>query len=118
MYACMLSSFSHVRLFVTLWTVAHQAPLSMGYSRQEYWSGKKKKNTGVGCHVLLQGIFPTQGSNLGLFLSPALAGRFFSPSTFKALRNADFGNFPWVQWLRLCTSIAGVQIQSHIGMNS
>ena len=30
---------SHVRLFATLWTVAHQAPPSMGFSRQEYWSG-------------------------------------------------------------------------------
>ena len=30
---------SHVQLFVILWTVAHQAPLSMGFSRQEYWSG-------------------------------------------------------------------------------
>ena len=30
---------SHVRLFVTPWTVASQAPLSMGFSRQEYWSG-------------------------------------------------------------------------------
>ena len=35
----MLSHFSRVRLFVTFWTVAHQAPLSMGFSRQEYWSG-------------------------------------------------------------------------------
>ena len=34
----MLSRFSHVRLFVTLWTVACQAPLSMGFSRQEYWN--------------------------------------------------------------------------------
>ena len=34
-----LSHFSHVRLFATLWTVARQAPLSMGFSRQEYWSG-------------------------------------------------------------------------------
>jgi len=33
------SRFSWVRLFVTPWTVAHQAPLSMGFSRQEYWSG-------------------------------------------------------------------------------
>ena len=32
-------SLSHVRLFVTQWTVAHQAPPSMGFSRQEYWSG-------------------------------------------------------------------------------
>ena len=38
-YACVLSHFSHVKLFTTLWTVAHQAPLSMGFSRQENWSG-------------------------------------------------------------------------------
>ena len=37
--ACMLSHFSCVQLFVTLWTVAQQAPLSMEFSRQEYWSG-------------------------------------------------------------------------------
>ena len=39
MRACILSHFSRVQLFVTLWTVAHQAPLSLGFSRQEYWSG-------------------------------------------------------------------------------
>ena len=39
MRECMPSCFSHVQLFGTLWTVAHQAPLSMGVSRQEYWSG-------------------------------------------------------------------------------
>ena len=33
LYVCMLSHFSHVRLFVTPWTVAHQAPLSMGFSK-------------------------------------------------------------------------------------
>ena len=37
--ACMLSHFSCVRLFVTLRTIGHQAPMSMGFSRQEYWSG-------------------------------------------------------------------------------
>ena len=37
--ACVLSRFSRVQLFVTTWTVVHQAPLSMGFSRQEYWSG-------------------------------------------------------------------------------
>ena len=45
--------------FATPWIVAHQAPLSMGFSRQ---------NTGVVCHFLLQGIFPTQGIKPG---SPA-----------------------------------------------
>ena len=48
--------FSCVRLCVTLWTVAHQASLSMGFSRQ-LWSGLP---------FLLQGTFPTQGSNLHL----------------------------------------------------
>ena len=52
-----VSRFSHVRFFATLWTVARQAPLSMGFS---------SKNTGVGYHALLQGIFLTQGSNLRL----------------------------------------------------
>ena len=37
--ACMLIHFGRVRLLATLWTVTHQAPLSMGFSRQEYWSG-------------------------------------------------------------------------------
>ena len=36
MYVCVLS---HVRLFATTWTIAHQSPLSMEFSRQEYWSG-------------------------------------------------------------------------------
>ena len=39
MHACVLSHFSHVWLFETPWTVAHQAPWSMGFSRQKYWSG-------------------------------------------------------------------------------
>ena len=44
---------SHVWLFVTPWTVTHQTPLSVEFSRQEYWSGKKKKRR-VGCYFLLQ----------------------------------------------------------------
>ena len=39
MHVCMLSLFSRIRLFVTLWTIACQAPLFMGFSNQEYWSG-------------------------------------------------------------------------------
>ena len=54
-YACVFSGFTCVRFFVTPWTVARQALLSMGFS---------SKNTGVSCHSLLQGIFPTQESNL------------------------------------------------------
>ena len=39
MHVCVLTRFSHVRLFVTPWTVARQASQSMGFSRQEYWRG-------------------------------------------------------------------------------
>ena len=52
-----VQSLSRVWLFGTLWTVGCQAPVSMGFPRQEYWSG---------CHFLLQGIFLTQGLNLWL----------------------------------------------------
>ena len=38
MHVCRLSCFSRVQLFATLWIVACQAPLSMGFSRQDYWS--------------------------------------------------------------------------------
>ena len=48
---------SHVQLFVISWTVARQAPLSMGFPMQEYWSGLQFPSPGV---------FPTQGLNLGL----------------------------------------------------
>ena len=54
MCAYLLSHFICVQLFVTLWTVAHQTPLSMGFSRQD---------TGVDCCALLQWIFPTQRLN-------------------------------------------------------
>ena len=40
---CVLRHFSHVQLFATPWTVAHQAPLSMEFSRQEYWSRSQTK---------------------------------------------------------------------------
>ena len=53
-----IQSLSQVQLFVTIWTVAHQAPLSIGF-----FLGK---NTGVGCYFLLQAVFLTQGSNLHL----------------------------------------------------
>ena len=58
---CVLSHFQLCPT-TTPWTVAHQAPLSMGFFRQEYWSGLQEY------WILLQGIFLTPGSNLN-FLS-------------------------------------------------
>ena len=68
----MLSRLSHVRLFATLWNAAHQAPLSMGFSRQEQWSG-------LLCPPL--GDLSNPGIKLKSLLSPALVGRFFTTST-------------------------------------
>ena len=61
-----VQSLSHVQLFVTLWTVALQIPLSMGFPKQEYWGRL---------------LFPPPGDflNPGIKpISPALAGRFFT----------------------------------------
>ena len=81
----LLSHFSRVQLCATLRTVALQAPLP--------WDSPAK-NTGVGCHALPQGIFPTQGSDPS-FVCPALADEFFTtsatweaPSTVKKCERA------------------------------
>ena len=65
--SCMLSCFSHVPLCTTLWTAAHQAPLYMGFSRQENWSGLPCPSS--------------KGSNPHLLHIPALANGFFTSST-------------------------------------
>ena len=57
LHTCVLSHFRRVLHFATQWTIACQAPLSMGFS---------SKNTRAGCHALLQGIFLTQGLNPNL----------------------------------------------------
>ena len=64
-----LSCFSRVQCFETLWTVAHQAPLSMGFSRQEYWSG-------LPCPP--PGDLPDPGIDSVSLVSPTLAGSFFT----------------------------------------
>ena len=65
---CLLSCFSCVRLFETLRTVACQAPLSMGLSQQEYWSGLPFSPPGD---------LPDPGTEPEFLVSPAVAGRFF-----------------------------------------
>ena len=73
----LLFSGSVVSDSVTLWTAAHQAPLSMGFSRQVYWSG-------VPCPP--PGDLPSLGIELESLMSSALAGRFFTSSaTWEAL---------------------------------
>ena len=68
----LLSHFNRVQLFVTPWTVALQDPLSMGFSRQEYWSG-------LPCPP--PGDLPAPGMEPTFLVSPAQAGGFFSSAT-------------------------------------
>ena len=77
-----------MRLFVTPWTVALQAPLPMGFSRQEYWSG-------LPCSPL--GDRPDPGIEPKSLMSPALADGFFTTSiTWEALG-------VWTAWIQTCT---------------
>ena len=68
-HICMLSHFNRAQLFATLWTVACQAPLSMGFSRQEYWSGLPG---------LLPGDLPNPEIEPASFCGSCTAGRLFT----------------------------------------
>ena len=80
----------HVRSLQCVWffgtprTVACQSPLSTGFSRQEYW---------VGCHALLQRMFPTQGSNSRLLCVSCIGRRFF---TISATWEAPYSYREWL----------------------
>ena len=77
MHGCMLSRFSHVQLFEIPWTVAYRAPLSMRFSREEYWSG-------LPCPP--PGDLPNPGIDPGYLTFPTLASGFFTISiTWEAL---------------------------------
>ena len=69
--ACVLCCFSHVQRFVTLWPVSQQAPLTMGFSRQEYWNG-------LPCPLP---DLPHSEMESASLVSPALAAKFFTTST-------------------------------------
>ena len=71
-WTCVLSQFSHVWLFASPWTVACQAPLSVAFSRQEYWSGWPCPSPGD---------FPDLGIEPKSLVSPSLTGWFFTIST-------------------------------------
>ena len=85
-----LSHFSHLVLFATLWTVAHQAPLSQGFSRQECWSGLPCPPLGDLSHPRFK---PKS------LMSPALAGKFFTTSTtWEALKvNGNVLQYPYLE---------------------
>ena len=84
LHAYMLSHFSRVWLFATLWTVAQQVPLSMGFSRQEYWSG-------LPCPPPRD--LPDSGVEPTSLVSPSLAGGLFTTSApWEAPLETTYGN--------------------------
>ena len=104
----MLSHFSCVQLFVTLWTVSHQPPLFMGFSRQKYWSGLPWPLPG---DLLNPGIEPAS------LIYPALAGRFFITSATQEAHTytyiPPFFEFPFEITFHLDLSgINGLDIES------
>ena len=116
---------SHVHLFVTPWTVASQVPPSMGFSRQKYRSGLPFPSPGDlpdpgiepgsparGFHFLLQGIFPTQVSNLCLLLVRRINYRWTTSEAHSLLQywlnsEALWGQGACQQHHSLCSSSKG-----------
>ena len=92
---CVLSRFIHVWLLAILCTVVHQALLSMGFSRQEYWSGLPCPPPG---DLSDPGMEPTS------FMSLALAGEFFTSSATWE-HKTGFSNLTlqitWGLWLKI-----------------
>ena len=98
---CMLRRRRRVRLFVAPWTVARQAPLSVGFSRQEHWSGLP---------------FPSPrdlagpGVKAASHMSPALADGFFTTSATWEAQHSQInpcGKDKMVLWSRMPRSVGG-----------
>ena len=84
-----LSYFNRVQLCATVWTVAHETPLSVGFSRQEYWSGLSCLPPGgplndAGIHCLLAGgFFSTSATWEALYIPPHAHTVHDTKSNFK-----------------------------------
>ena len=81
MHVCVLSHFSHIQVFATPWTVAHQTSLSMGFSSQEYWSG-------LPCPPL--GDLPNPGIEPTSLTSLALEGGFILILNLEVVRSRQW----------------------------
>ena len=105
---CVLNCFSCVWLFATLWTVAHQAPLPMGFSRQEYWSALPFPPPGDLSDPRIEPASVT---------SPALAGRFFTTNRSLSMEMIiwflSFVSLVWcVNWY------VYIETTLHLGINT
>ena len=89
---CVVSWFSHVQLFATLWTIACQAPLSTGFSRQEYWSRLPFPPPGD---------LADPGTKPAFLMSPALADRFFTIQ-FSSVQSLSCVRLPATPRIKAC----------------
>ena len=99
----MLSHFSRVWFFVTPWTVTFQAPLSMGFTRQEYWSG-------LPCPP--PGDLPNAGIEPVSLTLPPLASRFFTTSTTWEAQFSEYYLFKHVSSKAVTLSVFDRDMQS------
>ena len=100
-----VKSLSRVQPSATPWTAAHQAPPSMGFSRQEYWSGLPLPSpwTQMSNHNFLQYVY----LEVGLHLQHSQKTEWPSSST---KRITMLGNSLVVRWLRLCAPSTGAEV--------
>ena len=92
----MLKHFSHNRLFVTPWTVAHQVPLSVAFPRQEYWSVLPCPSPGDLSDPGIKPTFP---------VAPALAGKFLTtepPGKTKKKEAHIKQDYVLIRWQKCC----------------
>ena len=92
---CVLGRFR--RFFATLWTIACQSPLSMGFSREEYWSGLPFPSPGD---------LPNPGTESTSLISPAPIGGFFTPST---TWKPDGSKRDTIKASKICCCLQGAQ---------
>ena len=89
---CACCCFSCVHLFATLWAVAYWGPLSMGFSRQEYWSGLP---------WLPPEDLPNPGMQPRSLMPPALAGGFFTTSATWKAHQCLKSYYRFMDWLSI-----------------
>ena len=99
----LLSHFSHVQLFVTLWTIAHQASLYLGFSRQEYWNGLPWPPPGD---------LPNPGTELASLKSPELVERCFFFFFFFFFTNISMRMFYHCGILKIIVNIIKISLLS------
>ena len=103
----MLSCFSRVQLFATLWTIAHQASLSMGFSRQEYWDGLPCPPSGDLPDPGIEPLCLLHWQAGSLPLAPPGRPIYF----INTIKNIC-GTSLVVQWLEVCLAMQGMCVPS------